>query len=205
VNMIEHQNIKIATKNHFKNAWNSIPDNGKLFLLRGSVLFIVWKIIYHLFLFENRWFDKPLTEFSANSTVWLLHHLGRLDNLVVLDQVKEIINGEPAFASVIYVHNQRVLGVLDACNGLELFVLYAGLIITFSLPLKRMLSFLFGGIFLIYIVNILRLSFLSVININGHNSNIPYHFLFNTIVYAVMGVLWFFYVNEYPKISKYEN
>lgn len=183
-----------------KDAWCSIPSQGKLFFKKAFLFFIGWKLVYHFVLFENRILDKPLTQLSAKATIWVLHYIGRIENLKIIEQVKEVINGESAYASVIYSSHTRLLGVLDACNGLELFVLYAGLIIAFSLPLKRMLLFLTGGLLLIFTVNIFRLVCLAALNA-GHRSSqgIPYHFLFNILVYAVVGILWVWYVNDIPK------
>jgi hypothetical protein len=58
--------------NEIKTTWQSIPSEVQLFLKRALIIFIIWKLIYHLFLFNGRVIDKPLTDWSTKGAEKIL-------------------------------------------------------------------------------------------------------------------------------------
>jgi hypothetical protein len=52
--------------------WQEIPVEVQQFLKRVLFLFIIWELLYHLFLFNGRIVDKPLTHWSANGALKIM-------------------------------------------------------------------------------------------------------------------------------------
>jgi exosortase/archaeosortase family protein len=100
-------------------------------------------------------------------------------------------------ATINYKNTQKVIGIYQACDGLELMVLYAGFIICFSGNWIRKLLFIVLGIFGLFLINIVRSGVLGIISLQ-----FPIHFefahkyFFNLIVYGVTFLLWMFFISS---------
>lgn len=101
---------------------------------------------------------------------------------------------------VMRINSVSLLGVGDSCNGLELFVLFAGFIICFPGNFKNKLLFISSGILAIHIVNSLRAAGLAL-NQYYHPQSLQFnhHYTFTMIVYAFIFYLWFLWVNNVVK------
>jgi len=96
--------------------------------------------------------------------------------------------------AVIYYQRENALSVADACNALELFVLYAGFIICFPSSTKRKIVFTIGGILFIFLINVLRCAGLTwIFTFHPQYGDFSHHFLFTFIVYACIFLLWIWF------------
>jgi exosortase family protein XrtF len=154
-------------------------------------------LLYLLLLFPSRILDKPLTDITALNTARTLNFLTHSSNYTIQDKIDEydadgVHETQPVAA--IYYQGGRILSVADACNALELFVLYAGFIICFPSSVKRKITFIIGGIILIYFVNVLRCTGLTWIFIYYPKyGDFSHHYLFTFIVYACIFLLWIWF------------
>ena len=182
-----------------KTTWQSIPAELKSFLKRAVFIFIVWKMLYHLFLFNGRIIDKPLTDFSAKTTVWVMQMFYPTSQFIIKEKalhdpelLKDLI-----YFDFIYKDAHTIVGIADTCNALELYVLYLGFIIAFPGTWIRKLFFSIIGIIAIFISNIIRLSALSVMNMTKMNAiDLAHHYIFKLIVYSLIFVLWMAYTGK---------
>jgi exosortase/archaeosortase family protein len=113
--------------------WRQVPGPVKLFLLKGSALFFVWKLMYLGFLLPNRLLDRPLTHFVGVGTVATLNLFTHSSEYSVKSEADERIVGVDRVAireevERLYRGPDRILSIADVCNGLEVMVLYAGFI-----------------------------------------------------------------------------
>jgi len=185
----------------------SIPRPVLSFLIKATVLFVVWKILYLSFLLPHRVLDEPLTRVIGFSTVAMLNltagvpppaerHSPTGEHLytgrIIADTAD--IDGVVFSGNVvgIYRNNVKTLTVADPCNGLELMVLYIGFLVCFPAPLKRKLIFGASGCLLICILNVIRCS--ALVGIYLHHRaylDFSHHFAFQLIVYLVIFLLWY--------------
>src|SRR5579859_4596710 len=74
--------------------WGQIPKSVKLFLFRGLVVFIIWKVLYLLFLLPNRTLDEPLTLAVGQGTIKVLNIMTHSQSFSAKNGVNEILDGK---------------------------------------------------------------------------------------------------------------
>ncbi len=176
------------------NSYLLIPKSVRFFLGKAGILIISWKIIFLLFLMNNRILDAPLTSHVGSSAVYILNKFSGLQNFQSFNiSDTTFMEGQIQIAPVTKIihYNKKVLHIADGCNGLELMVIYAGFIFCFPVSgLRKTFSILFGLI-IIDAINILRCSVLGFIKEYYHPYfNFSHHFIFKAIVYSVIVALW---------------
>lgn len=177
----------------FKSLKKDIPLPIRLFLGKALLLFILWKIIYGLFLYDSKLLDYPLTTHVAEASTLFLNNSFFLSGFTT-DRV--YTEGETSIieASEIYHNDKLVLYIADACNGLELMILYIGFIICMPSKLSRKIIYIVLGILFIDIINILRCSGLIYLREYFHAYfDFAHHYLFKAIVYGATFLMWMVY------------
>lgn len=98
----------------------------------------------------------------------------------------------------VLIGQRHAIGIADGCNGLALFVVYLGFIICFPIQWKRFLLFAIGGVFVIHILNIARVSGLAWVNLNfSEYMDFAHHYLFKILVYSGIFYLWVLYAKRF--------
>ncbi|MES2240991.1 MAG: hypothetical protein V4497_12110 [Bacteroidota bacterium] len=170
------------------------PSAVRFFLLRILLLSILWKCLYVFLLSEPKALDEPLTEKVGQHSAWVLNQLYQSNqfyakSLVTKNQFEgqvQIIKG-----SHIYFGESLVMCIGDACNGLELFVLYVVFLIALPASFKRKVIFIVGGLMIIHIVNIFRcVGLVAFLIYYDKYFNIAHHYIFKMMVYMVIFFLW---------------
>lgn len=188
---------KVAT---IRQGWKRIPKQVKLFLLKGILLFTSWKLLYLLLLLPNRTLDRPLTHSIGTSTAGTLNFFGGSPDYSAASEIynKPMDDGStiPEPVMQLYHHREKVLSVADVCNGLELMVLYAGLILCLPASPSRKITFIAAGLLLIFLVNIIRCAALVQVYLHKPEYvNFFHHYLFTFLVYALIFWLWYLFTN----------
>ncbi len=170
-----------------------LPPPVKKFLVRSLVIFIIWKLVYHLILFPIRLPDKQLTNITTYLTQQLLY-INYADASITIEKIEQ-----PLPRNIILLNNKKVVGLADGCNGLELYVLYIGFLLAFTAPKKDVLIYSILGIAVIFILNTLRCYAITLLNIHGSSlSEVAHHYIFKLLIYGVMFFLW----TKYTKIKE---
>ena len=189
VAVLKFQTISIQ----IKTAWNEIPKPIKKFALRGLLIFILWETIYISFLEPNRIVDKPLTEMVGNLTVWGLDKIYP-NHEFYIRSLKTLIITDIEFESEsikLMMGNQKLIGIADSCNGLNLYILFFGFILAFPSSIQKKIVFGIVGILIVFSTNVLRCIGLSIIQIHyPHFMFYAHHYVFKIITYAVVFFLW---------------
>lgn len=171
------------------------------------VLFIAWKAIYLAILLPNRVLDRPLTYAVTIGTVGTLNGAGRSHDYAAISAThpKKDADGRTTGwedTMDIYSHQVRALSIADACNGLELMVLYAGLIICLPSRLFRKAVFIGTGILLIEVLNVLRCAGLVLLfRHRPEYVDFSHHYLFSLLVYGAIFWLWWLFSRD-PQFSQ---
>ncbi len=176
-----------------KSTWQSIPEEVQRFLKRALLIFIIWKLIYHLFLFNGRVIDKPLTDWSTKGAEKIMQVFYPDAKLMIKEECgsSSELNNEITCGNFLLLNGKKIVGVGDACNALELYALYLGFLFAFPASIKRVFLFSIIGIVVIYMANIIRLAALASMNMHRVNAvDMAHHYVFKMIVYALIFGLW---------------
>lgn len=181
--------------NSYYSKWLQIPKTVKLFLLKGILLLIVWKVLYIALLSPGRTIDSPLTNIVGEITASGLNVVTHSKNYRSKNELAKDRDADFNLIWVqqqsVYFNNKKLVGIYDGCNALELFVLYAGFIVCMPGNFKRKLLYVGIGTLVIFIVNVLRcVGIAYMIQYFPNQANFAHHFVFVFIVYAVIIVLW---------------
>jgi exosortase/archaeosortase family protein len=184
--------------------FNGIPKPVKEFLIKATILFVAWKAVYLLFLLPGRVLDRPLTYSIGKgtaATLGLFNPSGDY-NAVSTMHLKGL--GDQGLEPVMAVRSNQtdLLDIADVCNGLELLVLYAGLILCLPAARNRKIVYIIGGIIGIEILNILRCAGLVLVFLHKPQwLDFSHHYLFTFVVYAFIFWLWYLFSRN-PDFAK---
>lgn len=186
-------------------AFQQLPAEVSTFLKRAVVLFIGWKLFYILVLIPREVPDAWLVRKTGEATASVLNVLYSKYDFYAKHTVRvrkygnDTINA--TFSDVTASGGRgRIVGIYQACNALELMILYAGFIICFYGPLKRKLLFIVFGVLGLFALNVLRCVFLAWIVLDlPHYFAIAHKYVFNIVVYVLTFILWMFYVKGLKK------
>ena len=108
---------------------------------------------------------------------WCLNFLGRTTN---------------SWGTILAVKGYGGVEVVNDCNGLILMGLYSSFILSYAGPIRIKIWFLFGGIFLIYLANVLRIMGFALANVYFPDHWDTFHeFSAFIFLYPVMLGLWY--------------
>jgi exosortase/archaeosortase family protein len=181
-----------------RQGFQRIPKPVRLFLLKGILLFTAWKLLYLLLLLPGRILDRPLTHLIGVSTAKTLNFFSRSSDYSATPEIHndpmEDGSTRPEPVMQLYHHQERTLAIADVCNGLELMVLYAALILCLPASRSRKITFIAGGLLLIFLVNVIRCAALVQVYLHiPEYVNFSHHYLFTFLVYALIFWLWYLF------------
>ena len=183
-----------------KKAFEQFPPQVRIFLLRGLVLFGIWKFVYLFFWAQPRTLDGPLTNTVGSQSVWILNQVYQTKGFKATPVVAVTrMEGDYQIAKVSKIDKdgKHLLNIADDCNGLELFILYVGFILSMPASVKRKVIYLIGGVFIIHLVNLLRCVGLSALLMHWDRYfDLAHHYIFKIMVYSTIFVLWVRYSNN---------
>jgi exosortase/archaeosortase family protein len=184
--------------------FNRIPKPVKEFLLKAAILFVAWKAVYLLFLLPGRVLDKPLTHLIGKGTAATLALFNPAGDYNAISTMHPKGLGNEGAEPVMAIRSGQtgLLDIADVCNGLELLVLYGGLILCLPASRRRKLTYIIGGIIGIEILNVLRCAGLVLVYLHKPEwLDFSHHYLFTFVVYAFIFWLWYLFSRN-PEFAK---
>tara|TARA_B100000029_G_scaffold272309_2_gene267225 strand:- start:33 stop:578 length:546 start_codon:yes stop_codon:yes gene_type:complete len=158
-----------------KNKFAQNPFLG--FMVKASIFYIVWQIIYDLIILPDGRLDHFLSVSVAvlakNALSLFGWNISALDRLIVIE-------------------GYRGVEVLNGCNALTLMALYSGFIISFQGPNKKRIIYLLGGIGIIFILNVIRIMAFSLATVYFQPHWDTFH-EFSPFIFFYPFVLWTWY------------
>ncbi len=155
------------------------------FLAIAFGLYIAWYLCYDLWLFPDGRLDSWLSVKEA----WL--------SGIGLSLIG--YNGSSNAYSV-FIDQYPVVLVGNPCNGMVLFALFAGFILAYPGPWKAKLFYIPVGIFLIYILNVLRIMALALNSFHSrHTLEFNHKYTFAFVVYACIFGFWMLWIKRYAQ------
>ncbi|OYX22752.1 MAG: hypothetical protein B7Z06_11210 [Flavobacteriales bacterium 32-35-8] len=119
------------------------------------MFFIVWKVIYGAFLYDSQYVDQFLTNHVGEASVIVLNNSGLFSGFTAKNEIhNDMYAGEMVEnrASAIYHNDKLVLYIANACNGLELLVLYIGFIVCMPSRFWRKVLYIILGVIILDII-----------------------------------------------------
>lgn len=167
------------------NILTNIPKPIRSFLLKSLLVFVVWKLLYHLVLYPVRVPDAQLTHVTAIITKKLIQ-IHYPNSIISIEKFNT-----PLPREILLMNNKKIVGIADGCNGLELYILYVGFLICFPASAKKLLLYSIIGLLTIFVLNNFRSYVITLLNINNSSySDVAHHYFFKIFIYGVMFLLW---------------
>lgn len=166
-----------------------------VFISTFFAAYIILTLVYRLYLnnFETNDIDGITNIVGQN-----VDQLMRLFNCNV-KIVKSISN--PSLQ--LWYNNKYTLRIIEGCNAVSVIILFISFITAFSGKLKTTIYFILFGVFLIYVLNIIRIALLAVLLFRfPEKEHILHGVLFPLIIYGLVFILWVFWVNKFSKYAK---
>lgn len=179
----------LSTVQRLHQGWKDIPASVRRFFVRALLVTIAWKLLYLFVLMPlgqpNRW----LTNQTAYSTAVFLNAVGT--------QPAVYPHYQPTRAHV-YNERQQNLLIGNSCNGLELHILYIGFMVCLPVySFRRWALYLFGGLLLIFALNILRCAGLYWLMVAASPwIDIAHKYIFKLVLYSAIAGLWYAYTRK---------
>lgn len=170
-----------------------------IFLIKFFVTYFLLVTIYNSYLQHSQekegvYKTASITTLVADQTVKVLTFFGY--NVEAIQHDKEV-------SVKLVIEGEYTARVIEGCNSISLIILFISFIIAFSGSFKATFLFaVFGSIF-IYVVNVLRIAFLTVMIYKfPEQVGILHDLVFPAIIYGAIFLLWVVWVNKFSNLKK---
>ncbi|WP_052143721.1 exosortase family protein XrtF [Wocania ichthyoenteri] len=167
------------------------------FILTFLLVYVLFSGLYHFYLEVSeglKYYPDYLTHLVAKQTETLLNTFGY--NTQILPHPDE-----PSMKVI--VNGNYLARVIEGCNAVSVIILFMAFIIAFSGKLKTTLFFILSGSVLIYAVNLFRIAILCMALYNyPEYESVLHGVVFPAIIYGMVFLLWFFWVNRFSSLKK---
>ena len=168
-----------------------------LFIIKAAAVYVIWELL--------NWFQMHNDPFHS---VWNGMKSAIRDNIVYISAgiLRALDYKLIQYNAVIIIEGSAGVEVGPACVGFGLLFGFAGLIISYQGSWKSKLWFIPIGLLGIHTINILRIVILAIIsNINNDWVDFNHKYVFNTIIYIFMFLMftwWVRYVEKQEEKNK---
>lgn len=160
------------------------------FLLRYLALYLVLNTVYAFYI-DHYQEEDPLTLAITQQTAAFLRLVG------------EPVSAVPVPGSInvpLVRKGVTVIEVYEGCNSVNVIIVYLCFLIAFRGAWRTLLKFAGAGILIIYVMNVLRLAALYGIAFYHPQQLYFFHkFFFTGILYAVVFVLWYYWIKNFGR------
>jgi exosortase/archaeosortase family protein len=162
------------------------------FFLKLLALVSAWFVFYNLILKPGRTIDRPLTNFITNAAANVINRVS--PNTPSLSWYEEPVHKDKNF---LIKQDKRVLGIHDACNGIDLMFIYIGIIVLLPYSARRKFFFGIGGIAAIILANIIRVcSLYYIYRYHTAAFDVSHHYVFTILMYVLIFYGWLLFIKK---------
>ena len=164
------------------------------FILLFLAVYISLSVCYKLYLDyskDSKYYPDYITNLVARQSEELINSVGY--NAQVLPHPDE-----PSMKLII--NGKYLARVIEGCNSVSVIILFISFIMAFSGSLKTTFFYALSGSVLIYAVNLIRISVLSIgLYHYPWRRDILHTVIFPGIIYGMVFLLWVVWVNRFSK------
>ncbi|MCK5781303.1 MAG: exosortase family protein XrtF [Flavobacteriales bacterium] len=171
-----------------------------IFLLKFVVVYAVLSSMYSYYL------DSFTTEGVSQADSFTEEVAIESSELVKMLGFESHLQDHPDEASVkFYLDDVYRIKIVEGCNGLSVMILFLSFIVAFGGSLLAKMIFVPLGILLIHISNIVRIAFLAYVYVYHYDyAQMTHDYIFPTIIYGMVFLLWVIWVNYFAVSKKKE-
>ena len=170
-----------------------------IFLSKFFITYFVFFALYAYYLKSSQYKQDifqcaPITTEVANQTITILTFFGY--NVSSKQHDKEM-------SVKLLVNDVYIARVIEGCNSISIIILFIAFIVAFTGPTLTTLIYAIVGSAIIYVINILRIAFLTVMLYKYPDQQMILHnLLFPAIIYGTTFLLWVIWVHKYSNYKK---
>lgn len=167
------------------------------FLVKAIALYLLWVFFISPYLVieddKGGGLENYVTVNTAKAASWLI-------NLLPYDSsIEEVVGKGGAYLLIDHV---KTVYIAHSCNALVIIALYIGFIIAYPGPFKFKLLFVSVGSFIVFAMNVIRVSALGFNHVY-HQASLDFNhkYTFTFMVYSVVFILWMIWANKYSSVK----
>lgn len=104
---------------------------------------------------------------------------------------------------MLYYHQKAVARVIEGCNAINVIILFASFVVSFSGKWKATFFFIVGGSIFIYILNVFRIALLCLaLDRFPEYQSLLHQVVFPLFIYGIVFILWVVWVNKFSLYAK---
>lgn len=155
------------------------------FLLLALAIYVAWFLLYELVLKPYTTLDARFIAFIISNAAFVLDSAGYQTYRAIEEDNMQLLG----------VDGAHPVWIGAACNAITLFAFFTLFIIAFPGPLKKKAWFIPCGLLIIHLSNVLRVIALVLINYyRPQYLDFNHTYTFTVIVYAIIFMLWMWWV-----------
>ena len=145
--------------------------------------------------FDSKTFETDgMTKFVAYQTEDLLQIMGQ--DAYTVPHFKQA-------CMKFFFNGKYIARVVEGCNAMSVMILFVAFVVAFKGKLRHTLLFIIAGIFIIHILNVLRIALLSMALFHYREyEHILHGVIFPLFIYGVVFGLWVIWVQKFSTYAK---
>ena len=157
-----------------------------IFLAKFLGIYLLLNLAYGFFIESYEPFPDPVTQYVSTSTCVVLNNLG----------YSTTIAPHPARPAVILRnYGNSVIAVYEGCNSMNVMIVFVAFMSAFGNFSKKKLWFIVAGLVAIFVLNLVRVTFLFwVAEAMPENLYFMHKYVFTIFIYAVVLMLWYLWI-----------
>ncbi|QNM84740.1 exosortase family protein XrtF [Polaribacter pectinis] len=170
-----------------------------IFLIKFFVVYFALVTIYNSYLQTSQqkiggFKASSITTIVAEQTETLLEFFG---------YHADALQHEEELSVKLLIDNLFVAKVIEGCNSISIIILFISFIVAFSGSIKATIIFSVLGSIFIYIINVFRIAFLTVMIFKyPKQQEFLHNLVFPAIIYGTIFLLWVLWVNKFSNHKK---
>ncbi|WP_405606625.1 exosortase family protein XrtF [Polaribacter sp. Asnod1-A03] len=170
-----------------------------IFLIKFFVTYFLLVAIYNGYLQKSQkkqgvYNTSSITSLVANQTVTVLS---------IFNYNVEAIQHDKELSVKLIIEGKYTARVIEGCNSISLIILFIAFIVAFAGSLKVTFLYSIFGSIVIYVINVLRIAFLTVMIYKyPAKVEILHGVVFPAIIYGTVFLLWVIWVNKFSNYKK---
>ena len=184
-----------------KQKWLSLGP-AKQFIIKSVSCVALWRLLYVYILKPPRFPDKILTRIIGEGTIIVINIFSNPKLSKAHCEGSDYIDVNGGEVILVRDHHS-LLRIGGPCNGLELMLIYLGVIAL--LPGSKMVKSLYisVGVFALMIANMFRCAGLQYIYVYYPQLfETTHHYLFTLVMYVLIFIGWVMYINKVKQDAK---
>ncbi|MCI2229169.1 exosortase family protein XrtF [Polaribacter sp. MSW13] len=138
---------------------------------------------------------------TASITTKVAEHT--VDFLEMIGYYADSIQHDKELSVKLLIENQYTARVIEGCNSISIIILFISFIVAFAGSIKATILFSFFGSLFIYIINVLRIAFLTIMLYKyPDQQELLHNLVFPAIIYGAVFLLWVIWVNKFSNYKK---